>query len=95
MQLISDERAPTALAVSRHVVVTVATSLIILQGFVSVSAKFSEAHSRRSSGQVPPSRSMFVVSTRVLRSVGTGVRSYAGERDQPALPSQRKSWLRR
>lgn len=37
--------------------------------------KYPAAASRRSSEQVPSSRSMFVVSTRALRSIGTGLRS--------------------
>jgi hypothetical protein len=90
IRLTSAERAPTALAASHQVAVTVATSLTIPRAYASVSPKYSDAASSRSSEQVPSSRSMFVVSTRALRSVGTGLRSYAGERDQPAFPSHRK-----
>lgn len=75
MRWISADRAPTALAVSRKVAVTVATSLMRTRALGSVSPKNCEADSNRSSEQVPSSRSMFVVSTRALRSVGTGLRS--------------------
>src|SRR5579872_1531160 len=90
IRVISADRVPTALAVSRQVAVAVATSLIIARACGSVSAKNADAASSRSSEHVPSSRSIFVVSTRALRSVGTGLRPYAGERDQPAFPSQRK-----
>lgn len=66
MRLISVERALTALAVSRQVAVTVATSLIIARACGSVSAKNSDAASSKSSEQVPSSRLMFVVNTRGL-----------------------------
>src|SRR5260370_41160543 len=75
MRLISADLAPTALALSRQVVVTAATSLIIARACTSVRPKNSEAASSKSSEQVPSSRSIFVVSTRALRSVGTGLRS--------------------
>nr|ASK44500.1 hypothetical protein [Agrobacterium tumefaciens] len=91
MRLILAERAPIALAVSRQVAVMVATSLIIARACGSVRArKNSDAASSRSSEQVPSSRWMFAVSSRAFRSVGTGLRSYAGESDQSAFPSHRK-----
>jgi preprotein translocase subunit SecA len=62
-------------AVSRHVAVTAATSLMMARAAARPRPKYSEAASRRSIEQVPSSRSMFVVSTRALRSVGTGLRS--------------------
>jgi hypothetical protein len=52
MRLISAERAPTGLAVLRHVKVTIATSLIIARAWARVSAKNSDAASRRPSEQV-------------------------------------------
>src|SRR3546814_3024666 len=51
MRVISAERAPTALAVSRHVAVTTATSLMMARACGSVSAKNADAASRRSSEQ--------------------------------------------
>lgn len=75
MRLISAGRAPTALAVSRQVAVTVATSLMTERAWRSVNAKNSDAASSKSSEQAPSSRSMLVVSTRALRSVETGLRS--------------------
>lgn len=84
IRAIPAERAPAALAVSRHVAVTIATSLMIARACGNLRPKNSEAASSRSSEQVPSSRSMFVVSTRTLRSVGTGLRSKAGERDHLA-----------
>lgn len=63
---ISADRAPTALAVSRQVLVTVATSSMMARAPGSVSPKNCEADSNRSSEQVPSPRSMFVVSTRAL-----------------------------
>jgi hypothetical protein len=75
MRLISTERAPTDLAVARQVAVAAATSLMVARACGRLSPKNPDAASSKSIEQVPSSRSMFVVSTRALRSVGTGLRS--------------------
>src|SRR6266404_5398781 len=75
MRLISAARAPASLAVTRQVAVTAATSLMITRAWASESPKKPAADSSKSTEQVHSSRSMFVVRTRALRSVGTGLRS--------------------
>jgi hypothetical protein len=85
MRVISAARAPAPLAVSRHVVVTVATSLMMALAAASPRPKYSAAASRRSSEQVPSSRSMFVVSTRALRSVGNSARAGSSENRSGSL----------
>ena len=84
---ISRRDSPRRFACARHVDTTAATSAAISRALVVEISKYPATWKARASEAVLSSSVIAVASTLGLMLMGTGFRSYAGERRQPVCPS--------